>query len=217
MMEILFEDQHVMVINKPAGLSTESGNAGHPSAEKEALELFRRSHKGFLPRQPYLRAVHRLDRASSGVLVLAKSKAALSRLMTQFEQREVEKTYQAWVLAAPMAPEGELQHWLKRDETGKKALIFDREIAGTQPAALQYRVLEKKGEETMLEIQPKTGRFHQIRAQLAHVGCPIVGDVLYGGVFWREHEIKLHASRLVFYHPFTQEQISVEAPWNLPE
>lgn len=221
-MQILFEDQDLMVIHKPSGLSSESGTARHPSAEKEALELYSKKVLGDgggmrMKISPYLRAVHRLDRASSGVLVLAKSKAMLTDLMNQFERREVEKTYRAVVQKAPPAASGILTHWLKRDDTGKKALVYNRAVPDTQPCESEYTVLEKNDEYALLEIRPRTGRFHQIRAQLAHIGCPIVGDVLYGGKLWREHEIKLHAQRLTFFHPRSHAPMVMEAPWENDE
>lgn len=136
-------------------------------------------------------------------------------MMHQFERREVEKTYRAVVEKAPEASIGVLSHWLKRDETGKKALVFDQEKPDTQPCESTYTLLETNGAQALLEIRPRTGRFHQIRAQLAHIGCPIVGDVLYGGSFWREHEIKLHAHRLTFTHPRSEAPMSVEANWDM--
>lgn len=207
-LDILFEDTDLLVVNKPAGLSTESGQAKHPSAEKLLQESLPSGQ-----RAPYLRAVHRLDRASGGVLVLARNKAALSHLMRQFELRMVQKTYQAVVEKAPNT-NGTLSHWLRRDETGKKALIFDQNMSDSQPCALTYKVLETKHEQALLEIYPETGRYHQIRAQLAHIGSPICGDVLYGGHFWRDHEIKLHAVRLSFRHPRSNEPMTIEAPWD---
>lgn len=217
-MQILFEDRDLLIVNKPAGLSSESGTARHPSAEREALEILRKkmidSGMGMAMKiSPYLRAVHRLDRASSGVLILAKSKPMLTALMNQFEHREVEKTYQAVVEKAPPATSGLLAHWLKRDETGKRALVFDHAAPDCQPCESEYKVLGELEGRPWLEIRPRTGRFHQIRAQLAHIGCPIMGDVLYGGNFWREHEIKLHAWRLAFHHPRTDAPMTVEAPW----
>ncbi|MBL7809735.1 MAG: RluA family pseudouridine synthase [Saprospiraceae bacterium] len=212
-MNILFEDHDLMVLDKPAGLSTESGHASHPSAEKLAQELFHQKQPESR-RIPYLRAVHRLDRASGGVLVLAKSKQALTELMRQFEQRLVKKTYQALTDHAPKHDSGVLSHWLKRDESGKKALVFDQNMPGTQPCALEYKVLERRDGMALLEIYPETGRFHQIRAQLAHIGCPIYGDVLYGGPLWQEHKIKLQAIRLYFMHPRTNTPVTIEAPWD---
>jgi 23S rRNA pseudouridine1911/1915/1917 synthase len=207
--QILYEDADIMAILKPSGLSTESGKAAHPSAENEAMALYQkklRQEKSRLPVAPYLRAVHRLDRASSGVLLLAKSKSALSHLMAQFEQKTLEKTYLAVTEKRPSQPTGTLSHWLCRDETGRKALVYDHETKGAQHCQLDYRTIQEEGEGCLLEIRPRSGRFHQIRAQLAHIGCPIVGDVLYGAAPWREHEIKLHASALAFDHPRTGER-----------
>lgn len=216
-MEILYEDNDLLAINKPAGLSTESGLAPHPSAEKEALQWLLQqgragSETGLFKRMPYLRAVHRIDRVASGVLLLAKSKTALSNLMAQFERHSVEKVYVAEVEAAPPAESGVLHHFLARTPDGKSALVSDREIPGSRPAELRYRLMENSGNGIRLEIFPAAGRFHQIRAQLAHIGCPIVGDVRYGGSFWREHAIKLHARRLQVRHPKTAEPLAIEAP-----
>lgn len=210
--QILYEDADIMAIFKPSGLSTESGKAEHPSAEKEAMLLYKQKlhqEKTRLPLAPYLRTVHRLDRASSGVLLLAKSKSALSHLMAQFEQKTVEKIYQAVTEKSPPQPMGTLCHWLSRDETGRKALVYDHETEGAQPCQLDYRLVQREDEGFLLEIRPRSGRFHQIRAQLAHIGCPIIGDVLYGTAPWREHEIKLQASALAFNHPRTGKRMVV--------
>lgn len=216
-MDILFEDNDLLAVNKPAGLSTESGRAPHPSAEKEALQYLLERKKTAPARPPahktpYLRAVHRLDRAASGVLILAKSKTALSNLMNQFERQTVEKVYIAEVETGPEEASGILRHFLKRSPDGKSALVSDKPIAGSQIAELRYHTVEKKREYAILEIFPASGRFHQIRAQLAHIGCPIAGDVRYGGLFWREHAIKLHARRLVIRHPKSGAQLVIEAP-----
>lgn len=219
-MQILFEDYYLLAINKPAGLSSESGQERHPSAEQEALlyfaqQLQKNSSSTWVKRTPYLRAVHRLDRASSGVLVFAKTKQALTALMEQFEQRSVEKIYLAMVEKQPPAPSGHLQNWLVKDDSGRKALISEKQVRNSQQCILDYVVLSGAQKSFLLEVHPKTGRFHQIRAQLAHIGCAIVGDVLYGGKPWREHEIKLHAKGLTFKHPKTGEVMTLEAA--LPE
>lgn len=212
-MDILFEDDNLLAINKPAGLSSESGLASHPSAEKEALQyLLHIPGQAPAKRHLYLRAVHRLDRAASGVLLLAKSKTALSNLMAQFEHHSVEKVYVAEVATCPKESSGILRHFLKRAPDGKSALVSDEMIQGSQPAELRYRMLEKTNTGARLEIFPASGRFHQIRAQLAHIGCPVIGDVRYGGPFWREHAIKLHARRLVVRHPKNGNLLAIEAP-----
>jgi 23S rRNA pseudouridine1911/1915/1917 synthase len=214
-MQIVFEDNYLLALNKTAGLSAESGKASHPSAEREALayctrQLQEKSGSSLFKASPYLRAVHRLDRASSGVLLFAKSKTALTYLMQQFERREVEKTYRAIVEKQPPATFGLLSHWLKKDVDGRKALVADKQTSDSQHCELEYKVLEVKEKNCVLELRPLTGRFHQIRAQLAHISCPIVGDTLYGGHFWKENEIKLHASRLKFRHPQTEVWMELE-------
>lgn len=214
-MTILYEDAALLAIVKPAGLSSESGLASHPSAEKWAQEYVSGPATGPFRRMPYVRAVHRLDRVASGVLLFAKSKFALTALMTQFEQHRTEKVYWAEVAGTPPADAGRLSHFFKRSDDGRTALIFDAETGGSKPAVLRYRVLEKTEGHARLEIIPETGRYHQIRAQLAHIGCPITGDVRYGGPPWRENAVKLHSGRLVVQHPQTGEPLVLEAP--LPE
>lgn len=212
-MHILFEDRYLLVIDKPAGLSSESGKASHPSAERAALQHLTEQNKTAAGRPlPYLRAVHRLDRAASGVLVLAKTKTALTHAMAQFEQRAVEKIYWAEVAAPPPADSGTLVHFLKKSADGKSARVFDHEEPGARVVELHYRVLQPTAGGARLEIRPAGGRFHQIRAQLAHAGCPIVGDVRYGGPPWHEHAIKLHARRLGLRHPKSGEMQVFEAP-----
>ncbi len=214
-MQILFHDNYLLAINKPAGLSSESGAAPHPSAEREALHYLgdhlNAATATHARRVPYLRVAHRLDRPASGVLLLAKTKTALTGLMAQFEQRSVEKIYWAEATASPPAASGTLTHYLKRSPDGKSALVFDEPVPDARAATLQYRVLENTGTSVRLEIRPASGRFHQIRAQLAHAGCPIVGDERYGGPPWREHAIKLHARQLSIRHPKSGEILVLEA------
>lgn len=220
MLQILFEDNYLLALYKPAGLSSESGTDRHPSAETWAQEYLlaqREQRNGKTPhyKPPFVRAAHRLDRPTSGVLLFAKTKAALSHLMAQFEARSVEKIYRAITEQVPEPASATLRHWLKRAPDGRSALVFDLEAANTQPCSLQYTVLEKIGAGARLEIRPETGRFHQIRAQLAHAGWPIVGDVQYGGQAWLPNQLQLHARRLSFLHPKSGEEMVLEAkePW----
>lgn len=206
-MTVLYEDNNLYVINKPAGLSTESGHSKHPSAEDEAL-AYLKVELGHQPR--YLRAVHRLDRASSGVLVLAKNKTALSRLMTQFENRETDKTYRAVVVTAPPENTGTLTHYLKRTEDRRKAVVLPGFAPDAQVATLDYEVLGKHPQGFELRLHPHSGRFHQIRAQMAYISCPIFGDVLYGGPAWTEHAIMLHAEKMILAHPNSGQELTFE-------
>lgn len=216
-MDIIFEDYYLLAINKPAGLSSESGKERHPSAEHEALLYFTKalqqhSTSKRLKETPYLRAVHRLDRVSSGVLLFAKTKQALQALMQQFEQRSVQKVYHAVLEKQPPSPSGQLLHWLLKDDTGRKALVSDVQVRNSQQALLEYKTLSVAPKSVLVEVYPSTGRFHQIRAQFAHVGCPIAGDIAYGGRPWKEYQIKLHAQRLTFHHPKTGAPMTLEAP-----
>jgi 23S rRNA pseudouridine1911/1915/1917 synthase len=215
-MNILFEDYYLLAVEKPAGLSTESGLASHPSAETWALRYLTESRRESalskrLKPTPYLRVVHRLDRAASGILLMAKTKQALTGLMEQFEARKVEKRYFAVVAKQPPAANLQLVHWLKKDDTGKRALVADKQWSDSQQAKLVYTLRGRHGKGWLLEVELQTGRFHQIRAQLAHVGLPIIGDKLYGGKAWQENAIQLHACKLRFDHPKSGETMVLES------
>jgi 23S rRNA pseudouridine1911/1915/1917 synthase len=217
-MNILFEDYYLLAVEKPAGLSSENGAGNHPSAEREALfyfteQLRQQSTSTRLKVTPFLRVAHRLDRPVGGVLLMAKTKAALTGLMGQFERGETEKIYTAKTAAIPAETAGILHHFIGKDATGRKAIISDTPRKGLTACSLSYRVLDTRGREAYLEIRPQDGKFHQIRAQLAHIGCPIVGDSQYGGPVWREHQIKLHATSLRFLHPKSGEEITLESAY----
>lgn len=161
---------------------------------------------------PFLRAAHRLDRPVSGVLLMAKTKTALTTLMEQFEQRLVEKVYVALVEKRPPEEAGTLSHFLKKDAEGKKALVSSKSTKDAWPVTLHYKILELRGNGALLELRPEGGRYHQIRAQLAQAGWPIAGDVLYGGKAWQPDCIKLHARDLRFLHPKTGLFVELQAP-----
>jgi RluA family pseudouridine synthase len=191
---IIHEDNDVLVVNKPAGLSTESGKAAHPSCEQILQAALQAENP---KREVYLRAIHRLDRPVSGVLVFAKKKRVLTELMLVFERKEVQKEYVGMVRQAPTPTEGTLTHWLARDETGRKAIVYNTKNADGKHSELSYKTLETNTLGTILRLTPHQGRFHQIRAQLAAAGWPVIGDTLYGGEpVPEEFVIHLHAERI---------------------
>ena len=200
---LLYESPEFLAISKPNGLVVERDPHGYPSVEEWAGKLW-----------PFVGIVHRLDRPVSGVLLLAKKKSALRNLNRQFEAKTVVKIYLAIAEHTPSSPEGILEHWLIKDQKGKKALVAEPSAQGAFLCKLNYRVLQTLPNGlSLLEIRPQTGKFHQIRAQLSAAGCPIVGDEKYGAVLpYLANGIALHAWQLHFADPATGESLQLKAP-----
>jgi 23S rRNA pseudouridine1911/1915/1917 synthase len=205
---IIYEDKSCLAINKPSGLIVEKNPFEHPSVEDLAWAYLQSQTK-----RPFLGIVHRLDRVTSGVLIFAKKKTILRLLNQQFAEKTIQKTYFALVANRPKTDTGTLLHWLEKDQLQKRAVIHEQKQANTKEAILTYQVINKANNLILLELHPKTGRFHQIRAQLAHINCPIVGDEKYGSIIEPAHrKIALHAGKLTFLHPETQQKITLKAP-----
>lgn len=210
-LQILHEDNHLLVVNKPAGLPTQGVAEGVASVVTEAKDYLKKKYAK--PGNVYLGVVSRLDSAVSGVLVLARTSKAAARLTEQFRSGTAEKTYWAMVEQPPNPPEGELSHWVLKDDRLMRMTIVPRRTAGAQQARLGYRTLQQDRQRTLVEVRLHTGRKHQIRLQLATIGSPIVGDRKYGGrAPFAEGAIALHAMRLVIEHPTTRERMQFEAP-----
>ena len=206
-LSIIAENRFWIAINKPAGLIVEKSPFESPTIEDLVWEYLEGTVK-----KPFLGIVHRLDRVTSGVLILAKKKLALKELNQQFSDRSVEKIYHALTEAIPENREGELINWLEKDQKNKKAILYATQKPQTKQAVLNYKVLNHDHSKALVEIKPATGRFHQIRAQLAQIGCPIVGDTKYGAVeAFAEKQIALHAHQLDFTCPLTKERMSLTA------
>jgi len=207
-LDIIHESKHWLAVNKPSGMIVERNPFEKPTVEDLVWEYLGASQK-----RPYLGIVHRLDRVTSGVLLLAKRKSALRHLNQQFAERTVTKTYLAILAKAPSPKEGVLKHWLEKDQQNKIARIFEQAGAKRQKATLHYEVLREVDGLFLTQVRPETGRFHQIRAQLATIGCPIVGDEKYGSTFDPAHRyIALHASKLAFTNPETDQPMEIVAP-----
>ena len=210
-MDILYEDNHIIIVNKAVGEIVQGDKTGDkPLSDIVADYLKERYNK---PGAAFVGVPHRLDRPTSGVVVLAKTSKALERLNDMFRRGDVEKTYWAIVGNRPTEDEAELTHWLVRNEQQNKSYAYDRERPGAKQAILDYRLLVSLTNYHLLEVELKTGRHHQIRCQLAKIGCPIKGDLKYGAPRSNpDGSISLHARRVRFVHPVSHIDIDVTAP-----
>lgn len=207
---ILYVDNHLLAVNKPAGWLTQDSGTGLPNLEDWAREWVRVDKQK--PGNVFLNAVHRIDRAVSGVVLFARTSKALARLNEDIRQRQCTKIYHARVEGTPRQETGELVHWLAHED--RRAVVVREGARDARRAVLRYRTLASDPTTALLEIDLETGRYHQIRAQLAAIGCPIAGDSRYGA-----HEaasdgtIALHHVYLEFMHPVVREMICIRAPY----
>ncbi len=202
---IRYEDSLILALDKPAGIPAQADKTGDVSALQWAESYCELA----------LHPVHRLDRPASGILLLAKTKVAMTLLQRQFQEHLIEKEYLAVVAAPPPKPEDTLIHFLQKNNVKNRAVAHPTELPDTERAELHYRLLGSSERYHLLHIRLITGRHHQIRAQLAAIGCPIKGDVKYGARRGnRDRSIHLHAWRLAFEHPGTGEWMQLEA--NIP-
>ncbi|WP_073176402.1 RluA family pseudouridine synthase [Flagellimonas flava] len=211
---VLFEDNHLIVVNKRSGDIVQGDKTGDTPLSEVVKSYLKKKHNK--PGNVYLGVVHRLDRPTSGIVVFSKTSKALPRLNKLFSEGKTKKTYWAVVNKAPEKENGELIHWLVRNPKQNKSYAYKKEVADSKKAILTYRSIKVLNSYTLLEIDLKTGRHHQIRAQLAAVGCFIKGDLKYGAPRSNANGgIHLHARRLEFEHPVKKETIQFEA--NPPE
>ena len=210
-MTVIYEDNHIIVVNKTASEIVQGDKTGdNPLSETVKLYLKEKYAKAG---NVFIGVTHRLDRPVSGLVVFAKTSKALPRLNEMFKNGEVKKTYWAIVKNAPKEPEGKLVHYLVCNETQNKSYASDREVPNSKKAILNYRLIGRSQNYFLLEVDLKTGRHHQIRCQLAKIGCPIKGDLKYG--FPRSNpdgSICLHARHVSFIHPVSKKLIELDAP-----
>jgi 23S rRNA pseudouridine1911/1915/1917 synthase len=207
---VLFEDNHLLAVNKPAGLLVQGDTTGDvPLVEILKQYIGRKYAK---PGDVFLGVVHRLDRPVSGVIVFARTSKALARMNALFREKETRKIYWAVVAAKPARDEDTLVHWLVKDEQKNRTTAYTRETPGGQRSELSYKIVGRSEGNFLLEVTPVTGRSHQIRAQLARAGSPILGDMKYGGRETGEATaVALHARHLEFIHPVKQELVAITA------
>jgi 23S rRNA pseudouridine1911/1915/1917 synthase len=210
-MNILYEDNHIIAVNKTNSEIVQGDKTGDISLDRIVKQYIKEKYKK--PGEVFLGVTHRLDRPVSGVVLFAKTSKALTRLNKIFKEREIRKVYWAIVKNRPPEERGRLEHFIVRNEKLNKSFASDREVDGSKKAALTYGIIGDSNNYFLLEIQLETGRHHQIRAQLAKIGCPIKGDLKYG--FDRSDKnggISLHSRSVEFIHPVRKESLTIVAP-----
>ncbi len=207
---ILFEDNHLLVVNKlPSEIVQGDKTGDEPLPERIKSFLKEKYQK---PGNVFCGVVHRLDRPTSGVVVFAKTSKALERLNAQFREKETNKTYWAIVENKPKELKGSLRDYLKKNESQNKSYVVNESTPGAKLALLHYQLLASSDRYHLLEVTIETGRHHQIRAQLSNIGCIIKGDLKYGAKRAnKDASIGLHARSLRFLHPTTKEEITLIA------
>jgi 23S rRNA pseudouridine1911/1915/1917 synthase len=212
--EVLYEDNHLLVVNKASGVLVQGDATGDKPLVEWGKDYIK--EKFNKPGAVFLGVVHRLDRPVSGIVVLARTSKSLERMNALFREKETTKTYYAIVSRKPPQPEDTLVHWLLKDEKKNKTTAFRKETVGALRSELSYKIIAQAEGHWLLQVNPVTGRPHQIRVQLASMGCVIKGDVKYGDEQANDDgSIYLHAKKLSFVHPVKKELVTFEAP--LPE
>lgn len=209
-LQILHEDNHIIVVNKRVGDIVQGDKTGDKPLSEVVKEYIKDKYNK--PGDVFLGVIHRLDRPTTGIIVFAKTSKALSRLNESFKNRETQKTYWAVVKNKPPKEKDVLVHFLKRNSKNNTSKAHIKEVSESKKASLEYKIFLKLDHYYALEINLHTGRHHQIRAQLAAIGCPIKGDLKYG--FDRSNSnggIHLHARKLVLTHPVTKTVLTFEA------
>ena len=210
-MEVIYEDNHIIIVAKTTGEIVQGDKTGDKPLSETVKQYIKEAYAK--PGDVFLGVVHRLDRPVFGLVLFARTSKALARLNAMFANGEVQKKYWAIVKDAPAEPEGTLTHWLVRNEKQNKSYAYDHEVPRSKKAILHYQVIGQSDNYYLLEVDLKTGRHHQIRCQLAKIGCPIKGDLKYGAKRSNpDGSISLLSRSMQFVHPVSKKEIAVEAP-----
>lgn len=210
-MRVVYEDNHIIIVYKESGEIVQGDKTGDTPLSDIVKDYIKGKYQK--PGSVFLGVVHRLDRPVSGLVVFARTSKALSRLNEMFRNGEVHKTYWAITKNMPAIEEGRLEHWLVRNEKQNKSYAYTKEKPGAKKAVLEYKMIGRTDNYSLLEVRLLTGRHHQIRCQLAAMGCPIKGDLKYGAQRSNpDGSISLLSHRVEFVHPVSKERIDVTSP-----
>ncbi|RMG29027.1 MAG: RluA family pseudouridine synthase [Bacteroidetes bacterium] len=210
--QIIYEDNHLLVVNKPFGMPAQADISGDESVFDWGREYLKNTYNK--PGNAYLALPHRLDRPTGGIMLLGKTSKAAARLSKQFQQRQIQKVYYAITESVPAVETGTLVHYLKKLPGKNIMRAYHKAVHGSKPAELHYRLVATSGNKALLEVHPHTGRRHQIRVQLASMGCVIQGDVKYGKTSFNfDKSIALFAKKIGLIHPTQKVAVTYEAPW----
>ena len=210
-MRVVYEDNHIIIVYKESGEIVQGDKTGDTPLSDIVKDYIKEKYQK--PGNVFLGVVHRLDRPVSGLVVFARTSKALSRLNEMFRTGEVHKTYWAITKNMPAIEEGRLEHWLVRNERQNKSYAYAKEKPGAKKDVLEYKMIGRTDNYSLLEVRLLTGRHHQIRCQLAAMGCPIKGDLKYGAQRSNpDGSISLLSHRVEFVHPVSKERIDVTSP-----
>lgn len=210
-MTVLYEDNHIIIVNKTCSEIVQGDKTGDKPLSEIVKEYLKEKYNK--PGNVFCGVTHRLDRPTSGIVIFAKTSKSLSRLNEMFKTKDIKKTYWAIVKKSPKESTGTLQNYLVRNEKQNKSYAYDVEKPNSKKAILHYQIISRSDNYNLLEIDLETGRHHQIRCQLAKIGCPIKGDLKYGAERSNpDGGISLHARHISFIHPVSKELIEVTAP-----
>ncbi len=210
-MQVVYEDNHIIIVYKESGEIVQGDKTGDEPLSEMVRQYLKEKYQK--PGNVFLGVVHRLDRPVSGLVLFARTGKALTRLNEMFRKGEVHKTYWAITRRAPRVSEGTLHHWLLRNERQNKSYAYDHEVPGSKEALLRYRLIGHSERYFLLEVNLLTGRHHQIRCQLAAMGCTIRGDLKYGDKRSNpDGSISLLARHVEFVHPVSKKIVAVDSP-----
>lgn len=210
-MQVIYEDNHIIIVSKASGEIVQGDKTGDEPLSETVKQYIKEKYQK--PGNVFLGVVHRLDRPVSGLVMFAKTSKALSRLCNMFRDGNIHKTYWALTKNRPAREEGTITSWLVRNEQQNKTYSYDHEVRNSKKAILKYKVIGQTDNYNLIEVNLLTGRHHQIRCQLASIGCPIKGDLKYGASRSNpDGSISLLSHRVQFIHPVSKESIDIVAP-----